>query len=218
MSEQKNHITQASLRSPRSAAIAGIIFSVLLIGLSVMLRFSLPADPADVNLAWLEEYAAAVSVAVGLVAVAGIAFLWFMGVVRDLLGNLEDQFLSTVSIGSGLLFLAMLFVWASVGAAILVSFAEADTELANNGVYRFGRTLMVQISEIFTMRLAGVYVLSSGTTWFRTGVLPRWLAFLTMGTALVLWLFASFFWWVQLVFPAWVLFVSVYILLGNKND
>jgi hypothetical protein len=218
VSEQSNHITQASLRSPRSAAIAGIIFSVLLIGLIVMLQFSLPADPADVNVEWLEEYSAAASVALGLLTVAGIAFLWFMGVARDLLGRLEDQFLSTVSIGSGLLFLAMLFVWASVGAAILVSYAEAGTTLATSGVYRFGRTLMVQISENFTLRLAGVYVFSSGTTWFRTGVLPRWLAFLTMGAALVLWLFASFFWWVQLVFPAWVFLVSIYILMVNKSD
>jgi len=40
---------------------------------------------------------------------AGIAFLWFIGVLRDRLGELEDRFFATVFLGSGLLFLAMLF-------------------------------------------------------------------------------------------------------------
>lgn len=218
MAEQRNHITQANLRTPRSAAIAGIIFSVLLIGLIVMMQLSLPADPADVNVEWLEEYAAAASLGLGLLTVAGIAFLWFMGVARDLLGYLEDQFLSTVSLGSGLLFLAMLFVWAAVGSAMLVSYASDGAALAGSGVYRFGRTLMVQISGVYALRMAGVYAFSSATIWFRTGVLPRWLASVTWGVALVLWVFASFFWWVQLVFPAWVFLVSIYVLMTSERD
>jgi hypothetical protein len=41
---------------------------------------------------------------------AGIAFLWFIGVLRDRLGELEDRFFATVFFGSGLLFLGMLFL------------------------------------------------------------------------------------------------------------
>jgi hypothetical protein len=40
---------------------------------------------------------------------AGIAFLWFIGVVRERLGEIEDRLFSTVFLRSGLLFLAMLF-------------------------------------------------------------------------------------------------------------
>ncbi len=47
--------------------------------------------------------------ATGLAPYAGIAFLWFLGVIRDRLGKLEDQFFSTVFFGSGLLFVAMMF-------------------------------------------------------------------------------------------------------------
>jgi hypothetical protein len=218
MSEQTQHITRTSLRSPRSAAIAGIIFAVLLIAFSVLMQLTLPADPADINGEWLEEYAAAASIALGFLTVAGIAFLWFMGVARDLLGHLEDQFLSTVSLGSGLLFLAMIFVWAAVGSAILVSYARDGADFAGSGIYRFGRTLMVQLSGIYAMRMAGVYVFSSGTTWFRTGVMPRWLAIITWGVALLLWIAAGFFWWVQLAFPAWVFLVSIYILLVSPRN
>ena len=44
-----------------------------------------------------------------LVPFAGIAFLWFIGVVRDRIGEREDKFFATVFFGSGLLFVAMLF-------------------------------------------------------------------------------------------------------------
>jgi hypothetical protein len=56
-----------------------------------------------------------VNFALTLVPFAGIAFLWFMGVVRSHLGRLEDQFFSTVFYGSGLLFLAMLFTLVGAG-------------------------------------------------------------------------------------------------------
>ena len=53
---------------------------------------------------------------------AGVAFLWFIGVLRDRLAQLEDRFFATVFFGSGLLFLAMLFAAAAViGAVVLVA-------------------------------------------------------------------------------------------------
>ena len=47
-----------------------------------------------------------------------VAFLWFIGVVRDQLGNVEDRLFSTVFLGGGLLFLAMLFVGRPVERAL----------------------------------------------------------------------------------------------------
>jgi hypothetical protein len=141
-----------------------------------------------------------------------------MGVARDLLGHLEDQFLSTVSLGSGLLFLAMIFIWAAVGGTILVSYAKEGADFTGSGIYSISRTLMGQLSGVYAMRMAGVYAFSSGTTWFRTGVMPRWLAIITWGVALVLWIAAGFVWWVQLVFPAWVFLVSIYILAVSPRE
>ncbi len=54
-----------------------------------------------------------------LVPFAGIAFLWFIGVVREQLGDVEDRLFSTVFLGSGLLFLAMLFSGAAATNSIL---------------------------------------------------------------------------------------------------
>ena len=95
------------LRTPRAAAFAGIIFSVLMITALVLLRVSAPAHPADAG-AWLTDpqRRAAVAIALNLVPFAGIAFLWFIGVLRDRIGEREDRFFATVFLGSGLLFVA----------------------------------------------------------------------------------------------------------------
>ena len=54
-----------------------------------------------------------------------------------------------------------------------------------------------------------------GTIWFRTQLMPRWLAFLTYGTALILIVGISFYPWTTLLFPAWVFLISAYILVLN---
>ena len=53
----------------------------------------------------------AVRLALNLVPFAGIACLWFMGLLRNRVGTLEDQFFATVFLGSGLL-----FWWSHAGA------------------------------------------------------------------------------------------------------
>ena len=100
------------LRAPRAAAVAGIIFSALLIISLLLLRHSVPVLPIEAS-AWLRESSGTVSLSVNLVPFAGIAFLWFIGVLRDRLGKREDRFFATVFMGSGLLFLATLFVAAA---------------------------------------------------------------------------------------------------------
>jgi hypothetical protein len=89
-----------SLRTPRAAAIAGIIFSLLLITSEVLIWLSIPSDPSASPLE-VVRHAKNVSISLNLLPFAGIAFLWFMAVVRDHLGELEDRFFATVYLGSG---------------------------------------------------------------------------------------------------------------------
>ena len=105
---------RARLKTPRAAAIAGILFSVLLIAGLLLIRLSVRADPLEAG-AWLKTSSNTIALGLHLVPFAGIAFLWFIGVLRDRLGELEDRFFATVFLGSGLLFLAMLFASAAVG-------------------------------------------------------------------------------------------------------
>jgi len=88
---EQNTLTRANLRTPKAAAIAGILFSVLLILVFWLLRISVPDDPQEPG-AWLNSESRTVALAVNLVPFAGIAFLWFIGVLRDRLGEREDKF------------------------------------------------------------------------------------------------------------------------------
>ena len=217
MSEQPDHLTQERLRSPQSAAIAGLIFSVLMGAIIILIQGSLPTDPTDISSDWLEKNADSVALAIGFVPIAGIAFLWFMGVARDLLGHLEDQFFSTIFTGSGLLFLGMIFIWAAIGGTLLYGYSVNPGLMIEGGIYMFGRRLMFEIITVFAMSMAGAFVFSSGSIWLRTGVLPRWLAILTWAVAVVLLLNAILGWWVMLIFPVWVFLISIYILSVSQR-
>jgi hypothetical protein len=207
-------LTRQAIRTPRAAAVAGIIFSVLFTISIVLTRLALPEDLRGTNVAaWLQGNTSTLSLALTLVPFAGIAFLWFVGVVRSRLGDLEDQFFSTVFFGSGLLFLAMMFASAAIAGAILSSYAvEADT-LIKSGVASFGRAVLYSITNIYGVRMAGVFMVSLGTIWLRTRVMPRVFVFLTYALALVLLVSSNLTLWLVLVFPAWVFVVSVFILI-----
>jgi hypothetical protein len=207
-------LTDRRLTTPRAAAVAGILFALLLSIAYVLIRVSIPVDPADGG-AWLEERASTVALALSLVPIAGIAFLWFIGVVRDRIGQLEDRFFSSVFFGSGLLYLAMTFVSAALAGALLTSYSIIPNQLIDSGLYTFSRAVMWRISNVYAIRMSGVFMISLGTIWVRTRIMPRWLAFLTYGLALVLLVSVGLSLWVTLIFPAWVLVISVYILVLN---
>jgi hypothetical protein len=146
---------------------------------------------------------------------AGLAFLWFIGVIRDRIGAHEDRLLATVLLGSGLLFVAMVFISSALAGAMLISYANAPQQLIDSGVYAYGRAVMYQITNIYAIRMAGVFMVSLGTIALRTGVMPRWLVILTYGLALLLLLIISLSLWVVLIFPAWVFVISIAILVWN---
>jgi hypothetical protein len=110
------HISQKPLRTPRAAAIAGILFAVLQITAFILIQVSIPTD-SFIQTDWLAEGSGEIGLALSLLPFAGIAFLWFMGVLRDRMGYLEDQFFSTLFFGSGLLYLAMTFATAAIAGA-----------------------------------------------------------------------------------------------------
>jgi hypothetical protein len=208
-------LTRRRLTTPRAAAVAGILFAVLFSISIVLMRLFIPADLSDSG--WLETGAGRVSLALGLMPFAGIAFLWFVGVVRDRLGDFEDQFFSTVFFGSGLLFLAMTFAASAIAGGILIIYAGGTGQIFGRDVYLFGRAVMSQIFNVYALRMAGVFMISLGTIWLRTGLMPRWVTFTTYLVALVLLLIVSLNLWVVLIFPGWVFLISVHILVLNMR-
>jgi hypothetical protein len=212
--EQERALSRSKLTTPRAAAIAGILFSLLLIISLVLMRLSVPEDPQDAG-EWLAGGWRNVSLALNLLPFAGIAFLWFIGVVRDRLGENEDRLFATVFLGSGLLFLAMLFTSAAVAGGVMKMYAATPGTLIESGLYAFGRTVTYEIMNVYTMKMAGVFMITTSTLSLRTGIIPRWMAFLGLALALLLLFSLGLFYWVPLVFPLWILLISVYILLAN---
>lgn len=207
-----------ALRTPRSAAVAGILFAILFTISIVLVRLAIPEDLAsDDPSTWATGRAQIITTALTLAPFAGIAFLWFMGVVRSRLGNLEDQFFSTVFFGSGLLFIALLFVSAAIAGAILTSYALEPELMHASGISTFARAVMYNVTNVYAMRMAGVFMISSGTIWIRTRVMPREFAYLTYLLALVLLVSLNFSLWLILVFPAWVLVISIVILVRVRR-
>ncbi len=153
-----------------------------------------------------------------LIPYAGIAFLWFIGVIRDLLGESEDRLFATVFLGSGLLFLALTFIGAALAAGLLSAAAIESNVLEQGVVMIYGSTVVYNIFNIYAVRMAGVFMISLATIWLRTGVMPRIWAFLTYVLALVLLLSIDYSFWVTLILPGWVLVISVYILIRNLHN
>ena len=208
-------LTHAQLKTPKAAAIAGIVFSLLLLSILWLLRTSIPADPLEPG-AWLATDTRAVTVALNLVPFAGVAFLWFIGVLRDRLAQLEDRFFATVFFGSGLLFLAMLFAAAAViGAIVLVASVSTPQELMNSATFRFARATSYIIANVYAIKMAAVFMISTSTVVIRTGIAPRWIAFLGFLLALIMLMGSFFISWSFAVLPFWVFLISVYILIDN---
>jgi hypothetical protein len=209
-------LTHQTLKTPKAAAIAGMVFSLLLIGVFWLLRTSIPADPQEPG-SWLHGNSGSVALALNLMPFAGIAFLWFIGVLRDRLGQQEDRFFATVFFGSGLLFLAMLFTAAATVGAILIAFAMAPQELLGSATFYFARAAAYSMVNVYMIKMASVFMITTSTVAIYTGIAPRWLAFLGYGLALIL-LFGSFYLsWSFLVFPLWVFLLSASILRDSMR-
>ncbi len=210
-------LAEAPERSPRSAAVAGIVFSLLITVSRFLLSSVADATLRDINGDLLDANAEAVGWAIRLIPFAGIAFLWFTGVIRDRLGEKEDRFFSTIFLGSGILFVAMLFVETAVIGALFASNALAADQLVDNDIFIFGAALTTQVFGNFTIRMAGVYMLSIASLWTRGRVMPRWANLLTFILAIGFLFFASSIRGARFLFPTWVFVVSVYILVTNRR-
>jgi hypothetical protein len=205
--------SQRVAQLPRAVAVSGIIFSVLYIVSLVLLRLAVPADPKEPG-AWLMDPASRsrVRIALNLVPFTGITFLWFMAVLRNRIGLLEDKFFSTVFFGSGLLFVAMLFAAVAVSRGLLDTFETGGTVSDQSDAYRVGRGMAHALMNTFGMRMAAVFIFVTSTIGLRTGILTHWLSFVGFAIGLLLLLIITDLAWIALLFPLWVLLVSTYIL------
>jgi hypothetical protein len=209
--------TGSPLRTPRAAAVAGIVFSLLLISALVLLRISAPANPASAG-EWFTDSnrRAAVAIALNLVPFAGIAFLWFIGVLRDRIGGHEDRFFATVFLGSGLLFVAMLFVAAALAGGLIAA-ASGRSGSPGPDTLTLGRNATSALLNVYAMRMAAVFTLTTVTIARRTRFVSGWLVPAGLTTAVVLLVGIGISAWVELLFPAWILALSIDVMVAGPR-
>ena len=203
---------RAPTRSLRAAGIAGLIFSVL-ITISFVIFRSFPPGvsgiPPEGRDPWL--------VGLYLIPFAGIAFLWFLATVRRRIGRLEDQFFATVFLGSGLLFVAMLFV-ASAAASAAVAMARFQGDAATSDTaFLFGEAFAETLFYVFAIKMAAAFMLVSSTIGRRTNAFPGWLVAGGAVAGIVMLFSVSFFQPLAVIFPLWVVAVSLLLLRADPG-
>ncbi|TGN72696.1 hypothetical protein E5083_27525 [Streptomyces bauhiniae] len=211
---QRNGPGEGALETPRAAGLAGVVFALLLAATIVLMRLGIPEGADAVGAEGFTDPTRrdAVRAALALIPFAGIFFLWFLGAVRAHVGDVEDRFLATVLLGSGLVFTATLFGAAASATAVL-AVAHPAGSAPSLTTWDFGRHFAYTLMTDYAMRMAAVFVSSMSVIGKRMGVLPRWLTAVGAVTALLLLFVSSDVPWAELVFPAWSLLLSVHILL-----
>ena len=221
MIEKNEQLIRREVRSPRAAAIAGIVYAIIIVTVMMMTRRAGSVQPQDITRELLETWSGTFSLVLTMIPFAGIAFLWFTGVVRDRLREQEGRFFATLFFGSGIIQVLLLFIWGGILGTILTManmVSQGIIDTVSPDIYIFGVLLMNEIIGNFALRMAGVYMLAIGTLWTRTGLMPRWLTLITYLLALGFLVAAQRIREARFIFPAWVLVVSVYTLILNYRS
>jgi len=207
------------IRAPWAAGIAGLLFAVMYTAALVLLRGGAVFAAGDGVVAQLYARGEDLPAIIGglyLAPFAGIMFLWLIAVIRDQIGELEDQFFATVFLGSGILFVGLLFTAAAIATAPSVGFRYLDQPAPTAATVDLLRSLAYTVTFAFENRAAGVFLFATATIGLKSGVFPRWFAFASYLLGLVLIVAVTFLDWAILVLPAWVAIVSVLILRRER--
>ena len=215
MAEDYRSIVRREVRSPRAAAIAGIVYSLLMCIIMIFSYKTIQVRPENITEEWVQGLPGNTSLVIALIPFAGIAFLWFTGVVRDQLSYQEGRFFATLFLGSGIIYVLLLFLWSAIFGAIIFTSEMRVAGLASSGMYIFGIVLMNEIIGSYSLRMAAIYMTAIGALWGRTGLMPRWMTIITYVLALGFLLFANTVREARFLFYGWVLLVSAYILVLN---
>lgn len=206
----------ASLRTARSAAIAGLIFALIMVAVLFLFRSAFPFD-ATLNTPRVPtaEDLDRGRWALLLLPYAGIAFIWFMAALNYNLGHADHRLFTTVFLTSGAVFVALIFVAGAVGTAELSAW-QAGQDLSSSARLIPGITVN-ELLVNYTARMAAVFCLAISTFGRLRKLLPAWLTILGSLTGLFLLLVPFGVPRVEFVFPAWVAILSVYLIVADPG-
>jgi hypothetical protein len=202
----------------RMGALSGIVFAALfVVALVLVQRGPKLRDPDAVYQAFYAGGGDALAT-LGLYVVpfAGIALLWHLSAARAMFRAIPVEvspIQDWLQMAAGLVFLCMMFVGsAAVGAVALLSTFEV-TPLPAPEVARALAAVGYGLMFIFGVRVAGMYMITTISMARAVGLLPGWLALIGYLAALFLLVSTTYHPVVLLVFPSWVVALSVILLV-----
>jgi hypothetical protein len=205
--------------SVESAALAGAASAVMLVLSTYLLRLQPGAASSDAELtAWFGDAGNQRLVLIGLnlAPFSAIAFLWFIAVIRRRLGEREDQFFATVFLGSGFAVAFFMVAAAVAAAAPTLVVHYGGLRIPDADILALAHGLWFGLFVIGAARFSAVFMIVTSTVGLRFGALPRWLAVLGYLLALVLFVTGAFSDPLTLVFPVWLVVVSVTLLVRRR--
>ncbi|GAA4537609.1 hypothetical protein [Pseudonocardia xishanensis] len=211
---------RATVGHARAAGLSGIVFAALLVVALVLVRKG--PGLADPDAAYAAFYASGnqgllVTVGLYLVPFAGIACLWHMIATRTLVQTLSPEAPSALplwlQLASGVLFVAMLFGGAAAVGAVALLGRFSDAPAPGPDVARALASLGYSLVFVFGVRAAGMYMIATIGLARRARLMSGPLAALGYLAAAFLLLSTTFHPSILLVFPAWVLLVSLLLLV-----
>jgi len=105
-----------------------------------------------------------------------------------------------------------------VAGGIIIAFTATPELLLGSAAFSLARAMTYEVMNIYAIKMAGVFTIATSTLALRTGFIARWIAFLGYALALLLLFAGRNIDGILLVFPFWVLLVSLYILVGNLRE
>ena len=202
--------------------IAAIVFAVLFVVGFLMVSDS--PDGNESNLKWIRYYADSANrrqivIGVIILTVAAIAFLIFLGVLRERLRRAAtgSEWFATVVFASGLVFVAMLAVFTlgqgSVAASVVFGDAPAprDADLMRTFVSAgFGAMLL------FGATAAGLLMFITSILSGRAALLPKWLVVSGYVAGVIVFLGGLLFFPI-ILFLLWTLIVGIVTIARSRS-
>jgi len=207
------------IRAPWAAGFAGLLFAILFTAALWLIRSGPWNAATDAGLAAIYAQNQEWPLLIGglyLAPFAGIMFLWFIAVVRDQIGEREDQFFATVFLGSGLIFVGTLFAAAALAVAPTVGVRYLDQGPPTADYLESVRSFAYTLLFAYATRAAAVFMFATATITLRSRTFPRAIAWSGYVLGLALLLVVSFFDWIILALPAWVAVLSLVILRRER--
>lgn len=205
-----------AMRTARAAAIGGLVFAALMAVVLFLFRAAFPVDQyLDTKAMPTPEALSQARTALFLVPYAGIAFIWFTAALHYNLGSTDQRLFTTVFIGSGLLFVAVVFVAAAFASAELTALERGIDLTDGNRIIP-----AVAVNELlvgYSARMSAVFCLSLSTMGRLRKALPPWLYLFGTATGLFLLLVPFGVPLVEFLFPVWVATISIFLLIKNPG-